>query len=232
MTLSLEYHLTDADVRQEPYLIAISVPGVNAIYLPVEVVDAARYEVGMLSGDTYSYTDSQFNQMVTLMENYAVIPLVAGVPVSTKEELESCGLRVDDESFPGTLTQTARKIRYQDKNGDVSEVWAWCVMPTVQEADPSQTRTMQICDADGTVFGRVSYSLLGMSFSYGNDIALTADRMESRTVPDHFHARYHAIRRSGFKRRQPCADGAARCHRGRGAEHHRPVGRGTLGCAH
>ena len=182
VTLSLEYHLTDADVRQEPYLIAISVPGVNAIYLPVEVVDAARYEVGMLSGDTYSYTDSQFNQMVTLMENYAVIPLVAGVPVSTKEELESCGLRVDDESFPGTLTQTARKIRYQDKNGDVSEVWAWCVMPTVQEADPSQTRTMQICGADGTVFGRVSYSLLGMSFSYGNDIALTADRMESRTV--------------------------------------------------
>lgn len=184
VTLMLTYDITAADVREQQYSIVSAIPGVSPAWLTIEINEAARYQIGRLAGGKYYYFDSATiaypEHMTTLLENYAVVPLVNGIPAATKEELESCALSVGDAEHPGTLTQTARKIRYEDKNGNVSEVWAWCVMPTVQNADGTEIRTMSIYDAGGQVLGRMSYTVSGLSL--GGGIALKADRMETLTV--------------------------------------------------
>lgn len=196
-TLLVEYKLNREDAREQPYTITVQVPGVmNASTASIQVEDApvypVEYEIVFGSdGDNYYYqppiTDSynKYKGMTTLKEEYAVVPLVDDAPVTTLEELEQCGLTIQDSELENVLRIEPREITYYDQDQNAQTVWALCIMPLFEESYEGylgQTRDMLI-KYNGETVETVKYDVEGTGTnSIGGDIQMKTDRLETRTV--------------------------------------------------
>lgn len=183
-TLLVEYDLTGADFREQPYSIQVQVPGVNLSWVQIQVNQAPQYALAIDAGDVYSYTDGNSwpKRMRSLMEDYVVVPLVDGRPAATQEELEQCALSVQDSEDSDILRIVPRQVTYLDEKRETHSAWALAIVPLYEESfyfdgtsHGSPAREMVI-QREGETLGTVRYDVQGCdSYSDSRDILLKAD---------------------------------------------------------
>lgn len=197
-TVLVEYDLTSADVREQPYSLQVNIPGAQIFPLQIRVESAPLYDFALFAWDSYGWSDP--NQayaptLRTMMADAAIVPLIDGRPVSTLEELEQCALTVRDSEDPDSLRTFAKQTTYRDQNGETWETWVLCLQPlrqTSHHSDPiAQTPALEmVVEHSGEVLGTIRYDVSGCD-NPDSDIPLRSDYMTSFNVGE---ARDHDAR--------------------------------------
>lgn len=179
-TVLVEYTLKENDAREKPYELRVQLPGMTQkATLTIQVQLVQEYALAQrMSGNVYWENAAHEPELRTLMEDWALVPLIQGKPAATQQQLEACGITLRDSQEAGALQMLPQQIRYRDKNHQEQTCWAWVILPVVQ--NDQQRRTMLIQRGEETL-NTVDYTLHGMAAN-GADVVLKADCVESRAV--------------------------------------------------